>query len=152
MRHTTGKPLTLDQAHEEIRTALARAARAPRAQWSWGILATDEMIGLIALRRRAPSLGTLSSSSREDTWGNGYATEAVKHVTAFAIATAGLERREAMHTPTIRPPAESWPKPVHPHPHFRPARRRRNRRAVPGVCTAVARSSTPLLLITDWGK
>ncbi|WP_350256660.1 GNAT family N-acetyltransferase [Streptomyces sp. Edi2] len=94
-------------------------------------------------------MGTLSYILREDTWGNGYATEAVEHVTAFAIATAGLERREAMHTPTIRPPAESWPKPVHPHRHFRPARRRRNRRAVPGVCTAVARSSTPLLLITD---
>lgn len=119
IRHTTGKPLTLDQAHEKIRTALARATETPRAQWSWGIVATDEMIGLIALRRRTSSMGTLSYILREDTWGNGYATEAVKHVVDFAFTTAGLERLEAMHHPTIRPPAVSWPKsaspvPVHP--------------------------------------
>ncbi|MGI5262527.1 GNAT family N-acetyltransferase [Streptomyces angustmyceticus] len=98
IRHTTGKCLTLDQAHEKIRTALARAAETPRAQWSWGITA-DEMIGLIALRRRTPTMGTLSYILREDTWGHGYATEAAQHVVAFAFATAGLERLEAMHHP-----------------------------------------------------
>ncbi|MET8021251.1 GNAT family N-acetyltransferase [Streptomyces decoyicus] len=99
IRHTTGKPLTLDQAHEKIRTALARATETPRAQWSWGIVASDEMIGLIALRRRIPSMGTLSYILREDTWGNGYATAAVKHVVAFAFTTVGLESLEAMHHP-----------------------------------------------------
>ncbi|MFJ9472539.1 GNAT family N-acetyltransferase [Streptomyces caniferus] len=97
IQHTTGKPLTLDQAHEKIRTALARATETPRAQWSWSIVTTDEMIGLISLRRRTPSMGTLSYILREDTWGNGYATEAVKHVAAFT--TAGLDRLEAMHHP-----------------------------------------------------
>lgn len=96
IRHTTGKPLTLDQAHEKIRTALARAAETPRAQWSWGIVATGEMIGLISLRRRSLTMGTLSYILREDTWGNGYATEAAQHVVAFA-STTGLERLEAMH-------------------------------------------------------
>ncbi|MCL6299508.1 GNAT family N-acetyltransferase [Streptomyces kronopolitis] len=99
IRHTTGQPLTLDQAHEKIRTALARATETPRAQWSWGILATDEMIGLISLRRRTPSMGTLSYILREDTWGNGYATEAVKHIVDFACTTAGLDRLKAMHHP-----------------------------------------------------
>ncbi|GAB7035985.1 GNAT family N-acetyltransferase [Streptomyces sp. NPDC021749] len=99
IRHTTGKALTLDQAHEKIRTALARAAETPRAQWSWGIVASGEMIGLISLRRRSPSMGTLSYILREETWGNGFATEAVKHVVAFAFTTAGLERLEAMHHP-----------------------------------------------------
>ncbi|MER6841968.1 GNAT family N-acetyltransferase [Streptomyces platensis] len=99
IRHTTGKPLTLDQAHEKIRTALARAAETPRAQWSWGIVATGEMIGLIALRRRSPSLGTLSYILREDTWGHGYTTQAAQHVVDFAFTTAGLERLEAMHHP-----------------------------------------------------
>jgi len=99
VRHTTGKPLTLDQAHEKIRTALARAAETPRAQWSWGIVATDEMFGLIALRRRSSSLGTLSYILREDTWGNGYATQAAQYVVDFAFTTAGLERLEAMHHP-----------------------------------------------------
>ncbi|MFF9787698.1 GNAT family N-acetyltransferase [Streptomyces nigrescens] len=99
VRHTTGQELTLAQAQQKVRAALARAAETPRAQWSWGILATDEMIGLISLRRRSPSLGTLSYILREDTWGNGYATEAVKHVVDFAFTTAGLERLEAMHHP-----------------------------------------------------
>ncbi|WP_411139041.1 GNAT family N-acetyltransferase [Streptomyces sp. C10] len=81
-----------------MRTALARATENPRAQWSWGVVATDEMIGLIALRRRTPTMGTISYILSEDTWGNGYATEAVKHVVAFA-STTGLERLEGMHHP-----------------------------------------------------
>ncbi|MCY0921096.1 GNAT family N-acetyltransferase [Streptomyces sp. H27-H1] len=98
IRHTTGKPLTLDQAHEKIRAALARAAETPRAQWSWGILAADEMIGLISLRRRTPSMGTISYILREDTWGHGYATQAAHQVLSVAF-TAGLNRLEAMHHP-----------------------------------------------------
>ncbi|MFJ2271795.1 GNAT family N-acetyltransferase [Streptomyces sp. NPDC087849] len=99
IRYTTGKALTLDQAQEKIRAALARGAENPRAQWSWGILAADEMIGLIALRRRSPSMGTISYILREDTWGNGYATHAAHQVAALAFTTAGLNRLEAMHHP-----------------------------------------------------
>ncbi|MFE7113299.1 GNAT family N-acetyltransferase [Streptomyces sp. NPDC057575] len=99
IRHTTGKALTLDQAQEKVRAALARAAETPRAQWSWGILAADGMIGLIALRRRSPSMGTISYILREDTWGNGYATHAAQQVAALAFTTAGLTRLEAMHHP-----------------------------------------------------
>ncbi|GAB7028555.1 GNAT family N-acetyltransferase [Streptomyces sp. NPDC021749] len=99
VRHTTGQELTLAQAQQKVQTALARAAETPRAQWSWAIVDTDEMIGLIALRRRTPSMGTLSYILREDTWGNCYATEATRHVVQFAFTTAGLERLEAMHHP-----------------------------------------------------
>ncbi|WP_405435788.1 GNAT family N-acetyltransferase [Streptomyces avidinii] len=99
VRYTTGRALSLDQAPEKIRSALVRAAATPRAQWSWGILAADEMIGLIALRRRSPVMGTISYILREDTWGNGYATDAAQQVVAFAFTTAGLERVEAMHHP-----------------------------------------------------
>ncbi|MFB7918161.1 GNAT family N-acetyltransferase [Streptomyces sp. NPDC056061] len=99
IRYTTGKALTLDQAQEKIRAALARGAEDPRAQWSWGILAADEMIGLIALRRRSPSMGTISYILREDTWGNGYATHAAHQVVTVAFTTAGLNRLEAMHHP-----------------------------------------------------
>ncbi|MFJ9551957.1 GNAT family N-acetyltransferase [Streptomyces erythrochromogenes] len=99
IRHTTGKPLTLDQAHEKIRAALARAAETPRAQWSWGIVTADELIGLIALRRRTPSMGTISYILREDSWGHGYATHAANHVVSAAFTTAGLNRLEAMHHP-----------------------------------------------------
>ncbi|MER6774407.1 GNAT family N-acetyltransferase [Streptomyces bacillaris] len=99
IRHTTGKPLTLDQAHEKIRAALARAAETPRVQWSWGILAADEMIGLISLRRRTPTMGTISYILRDDTWGYGYATQAAHQVLSVAFTTAGLNRLEAMHHP-----------------------------------------------------
>ncbi|MFD4260709.1 GNAT family N-acetyltransferase [Streptomyces sp. NPDC058534] len=99
IRHTTGKPLTLDQAHEKIRTALARAAETPRAQWSWAILNGDDLIGLISLRRRTLAMGTVSYILREDTWGHGYATQAAHQVVAAAFTTAGLNRLEAMHHP-----------------------------------------------------
>ncbi|MFJ1930375.1 MULTISPECIES: GNAT family N-acetyltransferase [unclassified Streptomyces] len=97
--HTTGKALTLDQAHKKIRAALARGAENPRAQWSGSILAADQMIGLIALRRRTPSMGTISYILREDTWGHGYATQAAHQVLSVAFTTAGLNRLEAMHHP-----------------------------------------------------
>ncbi|MYQ82081.1 MULTISPECIES: GNAT family N-acetyltransferase [unclassified Streptomyces] len=99
IRHTTGKPLTLDQAHEKIRAALARAAETPRAQWSWAILHEDDLIGLISLRRRTPAMGTISYILREDTWGHGYATQAARQVLSVAFTTAGLNRLEAMHHP-----------------------------------------------------
>ncbi|MFH8343066.1 GNAT family N-acetyltransferase [Streptomyces sp. AM6-12] len=99
IRYTTGKPLTLDQAHEKIRAALARAAETPRAQWSWGILHEDDQIGLISLRRRTPAMGTLSYILREDSWGHGYATHAAHQVVTAAFTTAGLNRLEAMHHP-----------------------------------------------------
>ncbi|MER8084251.1 GNAT family N-acetyltransferase [Streptomyces sp. NPDC087532] len=90
---------TLDQAHQKVQAALTRAVETPRGQLSWGILAADEMIGLIALRRRSPSMGSISYILREDTWGNGYATEAVEQVVAFAFTTVGLARLEAIHHP-----------------------------------------------------
>ncbi|MFI5867432.1 GNAT family N-acetyltransferase [Streptomyces sp. NPDC051546] len=99
IRHTTGRALTLDQAHEKIRAALALAAETPCAQWSWGIHDEAELIGLIALRRRTPSMGTISYILREGTWGHGYATEAAHQAVTAAFTTAGLNRLEAMHHP-----------------------------------------------------
>ncbi|WP_406500239.1 GNAT family N-acetyltransferase [Streptomyces sp. NBC_00846] len=57
------------------------------------------MIGLISLRRRTPSMGTISYILREDTWGHGYATHAAHHVVSVAFTTVGLNRLEAMHHP-----------------------------------------------------
>ncbi|MFJ2025579.1 GNAT family N-acetyltransferase [Streptomyces sp. NPDC087897] len=99
IRYTTGEPLTLDQAHDKIRKALARAAETPRAQWSWSILHESDVIGLVSLRRRAPATGTISYILRDDSWGNGYATHAVHQVVTVAFTSAGLDRLEAMHHP-----------------------------------------------------
>jgi ribosomal-protein-alanine N-acetyltransferase len=99
IRHTTGRPLTLDQAHDKIRTSLARVAETPRAQWSWGILHENDLIGLISLRRRTPAMGTISYILWDDSWGNGYATQAAHQAVTVAFTTAGLNRLEAMHHP-----------------------------------------------------
>ncbi|MFJ3205754.1 GNAT family N-acetyltransferase [Streptomyces sp. NPDC086989] len=99
IRHTTGRPLSLDQAHDKIRAALARAAETPCAQWSWGILHEAEVIGLISLRRRTAAMGTISYILRDDSWGHGYATHAARQVVTAAFTTAGLNRLEAMHHP-----------------------------------------------------
>ncbi|MEU8825386.1 GNAT family N-acetyltransferase [Streptomyces sp. NPDC048636] len=52
---------------------------------------------MTAPRRRSASLGTISYILREDTWGNGYATEAAGHVVTFAFSAAGLDRVEVVH-------------------------------------------------------
>lgn len=54
------------------------------------------LVGVVSLRVRQPGLGTLSYILREDTRGNGYATEAVKRVVEFAFTAAGLERLERL--------------------------------------------------------
>ncbi|MGR3935311.1 GNAT family N-acetyltransferase [Streptomyces sp. BRA346] len=99
VRYTTGRACTLGEAQDKIRTALARAAENPCQQWTWGIAVDGELIGRIALRRRAPVVASLSYIFREDTWGNGYATEAANRVVQFAFSTADLARLEAMHHP-----------------------------------------------------
>ncbi|MFE2853636.1 GNAT family N-acetyltransferase [Streptomyces lavendulae] len=98
-RFTTGRAITLAEARAKIQAALDRAAENPRVQWNWGIVVDDELIGLITLRRRSPTMGSISYSLREDRWGHGYATEAVKHVVSFAFTTIGVNRVEAMHHP-----------------------------------------------------
>ncbi|MEU2228512.1 GNAT family N-acetyltransferase [Streptomyces sp. NPDC018347] len=70
-----------------------------RAQWSWGILTEEELIGLISLRRRTSSMGTISYILREDSRGHGYATLATHQVVTVAFTTAGPNRVEAMHHP-----------------------------------------------------
>ncbi|MCZ2526978.1 GNAT family N-acetyltransferase [Streptomyces sp. HB2AG] len=99
IRCTTGRTLTLGEAQNRIRAALAGAADKPRQRWAWGIAVGGELIGRIALRRRTPAMATLSYILREDTWGNGYATEAAERVVRLAFTTTDLNRLEAMHHP-----------------------------------------------------
>ncbi|MET9293589.1 GNAT family N-acetyltransferase [Streptomyces sp. NPDC003077] len=85
VRYTTGRALTLGEAHDRIRAALAGATERPRRQWTWAIVIDGELIGRIALRRRTPVMGSLSYILREDTWGHGHATEAARRVARFAF-------------------------------------------------------------------
>ncbi|MFI0779381.1 GNAT family N-acetyltransferase [Streptomyces sp. NPDC021212] len=97
--YITGRACTLGEARDKNRTALARAAEKPCQQRTWGIDVDGDLIGRIALRRRAPVMASLSYILREDTWGNGYATEAAKRVVQFAFTTVDWDRLEATHHP-----------------------------------------------------
>ncbi|MFE2854431.1 GNAT family N-acetyltransferase [Streptomyces lavendulae] len=99
VRFTTGKALTLEEARTMIHTALSRAAETPRAQWNWVILAKGEIIGLVALRRRSPVMGTISCALHEDSCGRGFGSEAMKQVIDFAFTALGLNRVEGMRHP-----------------------------------------------------
>ncbi|MFI7368226.1 GNAT family N-acetyltransferase [Streptomyces sp. NPDC050149] len=73
-----------------------------------GVTGGGGMIGLISLRRRTPSMGTLSYILREDTWGHGYATHAAHQVLSVVFTTVGLNRlKRPCTTPTTPPPAAS---------------------------------------------
>ncbi|EFL19384.1 acetyltransferase [Streptomyces sp. C] len=132
VRYTTGRALSLDQAQEKIRSALVRAAET--AQWSWGTLAADEMIGLIALRRRSPLMATTSYILREDTWG-----KRLRHRRRPAGRRLRLHHRRpgpgGSHAPPRQPglrpcPGQGW---LLPQRYHRPACRRWGRRAVRDV-------------------
>ncbi|GAA1149237.1 GNAT family N-acetyltransferase [Streptomyces javensis] len=90
----TGEPTAI-----QVLSDRRGSRESPRVQWSWGILAENDLIGLISLRRRTPAMGTISYILREDSWGNGYATHAAHQVVTVAFTTAGLNRLEAMHHP-----------------------------------------------------
>ncbi|WP_336319755.1 GNAT family protein [Streptomyces lavendofoliae] len=51
------------------------------------------------MRRRTPTMGTISCILRENSWGHGYATEAANQVVSVAFTTDGLNRLEAMYHP-----------------------------------------------------
>ncbi|MFF6772678.1 GNAT family N-acetyltransferase [Streptomyces sp. NPDC012637] len=99
IRFTHTRPYSAVQARERVDRALTAAREEPRSRWDFGILHAQDLVGLVSLRVPQRGIGTLSYILREDTWGNGYATEAVTQIVAFAFTAAGLERLEAKHHP-----------------------------------------------------
>lgn len=63
------------------------------------VTAGDDLVGLIKLRDRAAGHATLSYILREDSWGRGYGTDAVRQVIAYAFTTTHLHRLSAKHHP-----------------------------------------------------
>ncbi|MFJ7264942.1 GNAT family N-acetyltransferase [Streptomyces globosus] len=103
VRHTTGRALPLDQAEEKVRSALARAAETPRAQWSWGILAADEMIGLIALRRRSPVMGPSVTSCARTPGATATPPTPPSHVGGWVPGTSVAQLRKRPFLCGLRP-------------------------------------------------
>ncbi|WP_245240028.1 GNAT family N-acetyltransferase [Streptomyces erythrochromogenes] len=58
-----------------------------------------DLIGLVKCRRQGESSAALSYILREDTWGCGHATDAVRQFVPFIFAEAAVARLEAMHHP-----------------------------------------------------
>ncbi|MGW1886559.1 GNAT family N-acetyltransferase [Streptomyces sp. NPDC001970] len=99
VRFTRDRPYSSEEARERVAKSLELAREIPRLRWDFGIVVDDRLIGVMSLRVREPGLGALSYILREDTWGNGYATEAARRVVVFAFTIAGLARLEAKHHP-----------------------------------------------------
>lgn len=98
IRHTTGKPLTLDQAHEKIRTALARAADPPCA------VELGHPHRRRADRPDLPAPTNPGHGHHQLHPPRGHLGQRLRHHTAHqvvtvAFTTAGLNRLEAMHHP-----------------------------------------------------
>ncbi|MGV9342390.1 GNAT family N-acetyltransferase [Streptomyces sp. NPDC003688] len=95
VRYTHGYEFTLEQARATVARILALT---PDTGWGFGIEVAGELIGITKARRRTPAVASVSYILREDTWSNGYATDAVRQLVAILFA-AGVEQVEAKHHP-----------------------------------------------------
>ncbi|WP_432002380.1 GNAT family N-acetyltransferase [Streptomyces sioyaensis] len=93
------RALTLDEAVDLVANTLACARAEPRDRWAFGIAAEDDLLGMVRLRRRTERHATLSYLLREDSWGRGYATQAVAGMLRHAFTTTGMTSIGARHHP-----------------------------------------------------
>ncbi|KPI05900.1 GCN5-related N-acetyltransferase [Actinobacteria bacterium OK074] len=104
VRFTHGYDMTAEEAGAAVRRFIAHDQDDPRAHWNLGIDSDSDgdgdgdLIGLVKARLRDDGTAALSYLLREDTWGNGYATEAVKQFVPRVFAD-GVKRLEARHHP-----------------------------------------------------
>lgn len=97
--YTRGRPMGLADATAHVANACAQARAVPRECWSFGIAAGTDLIGLITIRALGAGRGTLSYILREDSWGCGHGTAAVRQAVAYAFSATRLDRLSARHHP-----------------------------------------------------
>ncbi|MFJ6568535.1 GNAT family N-acetyltransferase [Streptomyces sp. NPDC091292] len=96
---TRRHPMTIGDAAAHVTTALTQARASPRERWCFGVTAGDDLVGVIKFRDRGAGHATLSYILREDTWGRGYGTAAVRQVIAYAFTATHVDRLSAKHHP-----------------------------------------------------
>ncbi|MEU2430377.1 GNAT family N-acetyltransferase [Streptomyces sp. NPDC007861] len=95
-----GRPeMTGPEAEEYMVRVREWAAADPIEQYVLGVDVGGDLVGVVKLGRRPGGHGRLGCVLREDCWGRGYATSAVRQLVAFAFTTAGLESLGGKHHP-----------------------------------------------------
>lgn len=95
-----GRPEMTDQEAEDYVVRVREwAAAEPIEQYILGVDVAGDLVGVVKLGRRQGGHGRVGYVLREDRWGKGYATRALKELAVFAFATAGLESLGAKHQP-----------------------------------------------------
>ncbi len=90
--------MTGEDAERYIERIQAWAKEEPVVHHVLGIDHAGDLVGVVKLRR-VGTHGRVSYVLREDTWGSGYATEAVKQLVVYAFTTASLDSLGAKHHP-----------------------------------------------------
>ncbi|MCJ1677893.1 GNAT family N-acetyltransferase [Streptomyces sp. APSN-46.1] len=99
MRYLGREEMTRDEAERYVAQAHEWGLADPVVQYILGIEAGRHLVGVVKLRRCPPGEGHVGYVLREDIWGNGYATEAVRRLITFAFSAAGMDRLTAKHLP-----------------------------------------------------
>ncbi|MCY0942413.1 GNAT family N-acetyltransferase [Streptomyces antarcticus] len=101
VRFTHGEDyrMTVEDAAVRLKKIHDQDHAVPRSHWNLGITVAGDLIGVIKSRKHSPNLATLSYILREDTWGHGHATDAVRQFVPLVFAEAAVAGLEAKHHP-----------------------------------------------------
>ncbi|MCG7523552.1 GNAT family N-acetyltransferase [Streptomyces sp. OfavH-34-F] len=95
-----GRPeMTAREAEEYVRRVRQWAAADPVEQYILGVEHAGDLVGVVKLGRRPGGHGRVSYVLREDSWGRGHATQAVRELVAFAFTAGGFDSLGAKHHP-----------------------------------------------------
>ncbi|MFI0716202.1 GNAT family N-acetyltransferase [Streptomyces inhibens] len=102
MKYIERPDLTTDEALTLVANSLTCARALPRDRWAFGIAVDDDLMGMVRLQCRTEKHASISYILHEDSWGRGYATQAVAVMLRFAFTTVDLESVGARHHPDNR--------------------------------------------------